>query len=187
MNRTKYLELDEVQRLCEYTKLRAAFNKTNQLSWIVVDFALSTGLRVSEMANTNISDIDFGRDLIWVWRLKKKKPCRDTIPLSPELKRHIKKHLNGRKTGRLFVGQRGDLSAQGLQRIWKRAVKLAQLPQSSIHTARHTFATHHWRKNKDLVQLQTLLGHSSPTTTANMYVEISHEDKINGLTNLYRK
>ena len=79
-----------------------------------------------------------------------------------------------------------QLTAQGLQRIWKRSIKLAGLPKElSIHSARHTIAVHLLRKTSNLRQVQKQLGHASPATTANMYADISFEDMQNGVTGLY--
>ena len=88
----------------------------------------------------------------------------------------------------LFVGSRGALSAQGLQRIWKASIKRAGLPKElSIHSAKHTIAVHLLKKTKNLRQVQKRLGHASPDTTANMYADISFEDMQNGLNGLYKK
>ncbi len=84
------------------------------------------------------------------------------------------------------MGCRGPLTAQGLQPIWKRAVKLAGLPAGlSIHSARHTLAVRLLRKTKNLRQVQKQLGHSSPATTANMYADVSFEDMQAGVSGLY--
>ncbi|MHC4329257.1 MAG: tyrosine-type recombinase/integrase, partial [Planctomycetota bacterium] len=91
------------------------------------------------------------------------------------------------KKGRLFVGSRGPLSAQGLQRIWKRSIQLAGLPEElSIHSARHTIAVQLLKKTGNLRQVQKQLGHASPATTANMYADISVEDMQKGLNGLYQ-
>jgi integrase len=86
-----------------------------------------------------------------------------------------------------FLGSRGPLTAQGLQRIWKRSVKLAGLPKElSIHSARHTIAVQLLKKTGNLRLVQKQLGHASPATTANMYADISFEDMQNGLNGLYQ-
>ena len=88
--------------------------------------------------------------------------------------------------GSLFVGQRGPLSTQGLQQIWKTSIKSAGLPKElSIHSARHTLAVHLLKRTGNLRQIQKQLGHSSPVVTANMYCDISDEDMQAGLNGLY--
>ena len=85
-----------------------------------------------------------------------------------------------------MVLTQGALSRQGLQQIWKQAVKRAGLPQElSIHSARHSLAVHLLRKTSNLRQVQKQLGHSSLATTANMYADISFEDMQAGLDGVY--
>jgi len=114
-------------------------------------------------------------------------PFQTTIIL-PKLtkKARGKRKVAGRRAGALFVGGRGPLTAQGLQQIWKLAVKEAGLPKElSIHSARHTLAVHLLKKTSNLRQVQKQLGHSSPATTANMYADISFADMQEGLNGLY--
>jgi integrase len=155
---------------------------------MLVDLALSTGLRVSEMAALKIKDVDLKRGCLSVTRMKRKKKVRETLALGKDLAQHLKGYIawTGRNSEALFVGSRGPLTAQGLQRIWKRSVKLAGLPRElSIHSARHTIAVHLLKKTSNLRQVQKQLGHASPATTANMYADISFEDMQNGVTGLY--
>ena len=122
-------------------------------------------------------------------RLKRKKKTGETLALGKDIAQHLKEYVADMelKKGSLFVGSRGPLTAQGLQRIWKRSVKLAGLPKElSIHSARHTIAVHLLKKTGNLRQVQKQLGHASPATTANMYADISIEDMQNGVTGLYQ-
>jgi integrase/recombinase XerD len=180
IDRRKYMSAAEV------SKLRESASKKGGLTWMVVDLALSTGLRVSEMALIKVSHIDFERGLIVVTRLKRKKTSKETMAIGLELVNHLQQYLHGRESGALFIGQRGALTAQGLQRIWKSAIKKAGLPKElSIHSARHTIAVHLLKKTKNLRQVQKQLGHASPATTANMYADVSFEDMQEGLNHLY--
>lgn len=163
---------------------------------MVIDLALSTGLRVSEMAALKLKDIDLKRGSISVVRLKRKKKAKESLALSKEVVQHLSKFIEWKKVipqpakpgSPLFVGSRGSLTAQGLQRIWKAAVKRVGLPKElSIHSARHTIAVRLLKKTGNLRQVQKQLGHASPATTANMYADISFEDMQNGLNGLYDK
>jgi site-specific recombinase XerD len=194
IDRTKYMDKNEVKQLRMVTEAKAIVDlkkgRVNGVrAWMLVDLALSTGLRVSEMAALTIKDIDLKRCCISVTRLKRKKKVKETLALGKDLTQHLKEYIawTDRKSGTLFVGSRGTLTAQGLQRIWKRAIKLASLPKElSIHSARHTIAVHLLRKTSNLRQVQKQLGHASPATTANMYADISFEDMQNGVTGLYK-
>lgn len=84
------------------------------------------------------------------------------------------------------MGERGALTVQGLQKIWKTAVGKAGLPRElSIHSARHTIAVQLLRKTRNLRHVQKQLGHSQPSTTANMYADVPFEDMQKALENLY--
>ena len=161
---------------------------TGPLSWMLVDLALTTGLRVSEMAALKIEDVDLKRGCMTVRRLKRKKKFTESIALGKDLAKHLRQYITsiGKTKGPLFVGKRGPLTAQGLQRVWKAAIKRTGLAADlSIHCARHTIAVHLPRKTGNLRQVQKQLGHASPATTANMYADISFEDMQNGVTELY--
>jgi len=194
IDRNKYMDMKEAKQLRTVTEARAivdlrAGRVLGVRAWMLVDLALSTGLRVSEIAALNIKDVDFKRGCLSVVRLKRKKKVKETLALGKDIAEHLKDYIawEGRKKGKLFVGSRGPLSAQGLQRIWKRSVKLAGLPDElSIHSARHTIAVQLLKKTGNLRQVQKQLGHASPATTANMYADISFEDMQNGLNGLYQ-
>ncbi len=193
IDREKYMSMEEVKQLRTVTEARAIVDlKAGRVGgvreWMLIDLALSTGLRVSEMAAMKLKDIDLKRGAISVVRLKRKKKIKESLAISKELVQHLKNYIawTDRKSGALFLGSRGALTAQGLQRIWKAAVKRAGLPKElSIHSARHTIAVQLLRKTGNLRQVQKQLGHASPATTANMYADISFEDMQDGLNGLY--
>jgi len=193
IDRAKYMDTDEVKQLRTVTEAKAIVDlKAGRVggvrAWMLIDLALSSGLRVSEMAALKIKDVDLKRSCLSVTRLKRKKKVKESLALGKDLAQHLKDYIawTDRKSGALFVGSRGTLTAQGLQRIWKRSIKLAGLPKElSIHSARHTIAVHLLRKTSNLRQVQKQLGHASPATTANMYADISFEDMQNGVTGLY--
>lgn len=193
IDRTKYLSTEEIKQLRTVAEARAIVDlKAGRiggvLGWMVIDLALSTGLRVSEIAALKIKDVDLKRGCLLVVRVKRKKKSREALAIGKELIQHLKDYLawTDRKSGALFVGSRGALTAQGLQVIWKKAVKRAGLPKElSIHCARHTIAVHLLKKTGNLRQVQKQLGHASPATTANMYADISFEDMQGGLNGLY--
>ncbi len=209
VERTKYMSTEEVKQLRTVTEARAivdlkAGRINGVLGWMAVDFALSTGLRVSEIAKVRVEDIDLKRGFVTVARAKKRRKAKpEPLALGKELASHLKDFLTWRSCrlsdfngslpkgladskGALFIGCRGPLTAQGLQRVWKAAIKRAGLPaELSIHSARHTLAVHLLKKTGNLRQVQKQLGHSSPTITAAMYADVTFEDMQDGVSNLY--
>jgi len=193
IDREKYMSLEEIRQLRTVTEARSivdlrAGRVGGVISWAVVDTALSTGLRVSELAALRIEDFSAKRGSLKVLRLKRKKKSRETLAIGSDLVRHLKEYIEwtGRSKGPLYLGSRGPLTAQGLQRIWKAAIRRAGLPKElSIHSARHSIAVRLLKKTGNLRQVQKQLGHASPATTANMYADISFEDMQAGVTDLY--
>ena len=208
IDREKYMSMEEVKTLRAVTQAQSAMDLgvgrvNGVLAWMVVDIALSTGLRVSEIANLNVKDIDLKRGCLKVVRVKKKRKTKETLAVGKELVDHLKKFLTWRSArissvdrayrkgpaatkGLLFIGCRGPLTSGGLQKIWHRAVEQANLPKElSIHSARHTMAVHLLKRTGNLRQVQKQLGHSSPSTTANLYADVPFEDMQNGVTGLY--
>lgn len=193
IDREKYLDATEVKQFRMVIEAQAIVDLRKgrirgPLTWMLVDLALSTGLRVSELVSLKIKDVDLKRGAMKVTRLKRKKKSTETMAIGKDLVDHLRDYIEwtGRTKGPLFVGQRGPLTYRGLQQMWKNAIKLAGLPDElSIHSARHTLAVHLLKKTSNLRQVQKQLGHASPATTANMYADISFEDMQEGVTGVY--
>jgi len=199
MDRQKYLDKREVKLLRTITENQSiedmeAGRADGVLRWMVVDTALSTGLRVAEFTALRCGDVDFNRSCLAVTRVKRKTQKPETLAIGKDFAEHLREFMEWKarvgqpteKTDALFIGQRGPLSRQGLQKIWKRAIRLAALPpELSIHSSRHTVAVHLLRKTRNLRQVQKQLGHASPATTANMYADIPFEDMQAGVEGLY--
>ena len=199
LDRAKYMSLDETRQLRTVTEARAITDlKAGRVggvtAWALVDFALLTGLRVAEIANLTVGDTDVKHSSLKVTRLRKKHKQPETLAIGEELTRHLKEYMFWREVvgypvdaaSPLFYGARGPLTAQGLQRIWKTAIRRTGLPaELSIHSARHTLAVHLLRKTGNLRQVQKQHGHASPATTANMYADISFADMQNGVGDIY--
>ena len=145
---------------------------------VVLALAYSAGLRVGEIARLRISDVDPGRGLLLV-RGGKGRKDRYTI-LAKALAAMI---LNYRDLYQpsvwLIEGQDSiPLSIRSLQAIFYSARELAGInKQVSIHSLRHSFATHLLEDGTDIRYIQTLLGHSSPKTTQ-IYTHVAKTDVL---------
>ena len=199
IERTKYLDEQEVRQLRTVTEAwaitdLAKANRQGILTWAVVDTALRTGLRVSEIAALKIGDLDLKRGFAKVRRSKRRKVTVEQLALGSELRQHLTEFIEWKKLAdepvgpkdALFAGKRGPLTSPGLQRLWHKAIERAGLPREySIHSARHTLAVHLLRTTKNLRQVQKQLGHTDPATTANMYADVSFADMGQGIDQLY--
>ena len=136
--------------------------------------AYAAGLRVSEVVALKLTDIDADRMLIHVRRAKGAKDR--TVMLSVQLLAVLREYarLYHPRTWLFPGGNPGQpLSARSLQKICVHARQAAGISKRvTTHTLRHSFATHLLESGTDLRIIQTLLGHSSLSTTA-IYTHVS--------------
>jgi site-specific recombinase XerD len=162
------LSRGEIQQLFE------SIANLKHLSLLLV--AYSGGLRVSEVANLRVSDIDSERMMIRV-RLGKGRKDRE-VPLSPMALAILRQYwMLDKPRDFLFGGGRPDrpITVSSIQKICKGAAAKGGLKKNvSMHTLRHTFATHHLEAGTDLRTLQILMGHTSLKTTSR-YLHVSAE------------
>jgi integrase/recombinase XerD len=126
----------------------------------------SAGLRISELINLKINNIDAKRNQINIKAAKGNKD-RYTL-LSEKLLTYLRKYFIAFKPKEyLFEGNSGHAySARSIQMIFARACEKAKIKKKvTVHTLRHSFATHLLENGTDLRYIQTLLGHSSSKTT----------------------
>ena len=200
LTRDKYISMDEVRRLRRSSEDRAladlAKGRTGAVrTWALIDLALSTGLRVSEIAEIKIADLTLaGPEPQLLVRNGKGGKTR-TVTLPQGLRRHLREFIAWKKrlkepTGPedfLFVSERGDrFTTRGLQYLFKQAAERAGLPgHFSIHACRHSYGAYLYQKTKDLRLVQVQLGHSSPLVTQ-VYSHITPEERgrsVNALWN----
>lgn len=162
------------------TEVDALFSVTKNLKHkAILMITYSSGLRLSETAHLKVSDIDSKRMMIRVSDGKGGKD-RYTILSSVALEVLRQYWRKYRPIEWLFPGHRGDkqISARSIQKIFDRAKNLANITKPvTVHTLRHSFATHLLEAGTDLHHIQLLLGHKSPKTTT-VYLHVSRKDLI---------
>ncbi len=134
----------------------------------------SSGLRVSEAARLKLTDIDSKRMTV---RISQGKGGKDRYSiLSQTTLEHLRQYWKKyRPKEWLFEGQKKNdhISLSTIQSIFRAAKKRAHITKpASIHTLRHSFATHLIEAGTSLHHVQLLLGHRSPTTTT-VYLHVS--------------
>jgi len=152
------LSKEEIDRL-----LAAEPNPKHRL---LLMLAYSSGLRVSEVIALKKEHIDFGRKILLVYGAKGRKD-RITV-LADRAAAFIREYCDRFNiTGWLFPGQSGGhLQVRSAQNIFDKAARKALVHKDvSIHSLRHTFATHLLESGTDIKYIQALLGHSNLRTT----------------------
>jgi len=166
------LSEEEVQRLISVVK--------NLKHRCILMLIYSTGLRLSESVNVRLDDLLIDRKQIFIKGGKGKKDRY--VILSDKLLGVIMKYRDHYKPGYwLFEGMHAErYSPRSVQQIMRRAVKAAKVnPYATVHTLRHSFATHMLERGTDLRYIQHLLGHGSIKTTERyLHVRKEAEGKL---------
>jgi len=151
------LSKEEIKRIIE-----SANNIKHRL---VLECLYGMGLRVSEVVNLRVSDLDFGRDMV---KISSAKGNRDRYVMLPkELKSKLRTYIELEKPREyLFTGRGSKYAIKSIQKIFEYSAKKAGIKKRvSCHTMRHSFATHLLEKGVDIRYIQSLLGHSRLQTT----------------------
>lgn len=147
-------------------ELKRLFKRTTNLkhkAMLVTIYSL--GLRSGELLQLKISDFDKDRSVVTIKQAKGKK---DRVVVYPErLKVLLRNYYNiYRPKTYLFEGQKGQYTASSLAKVFKNAMQRAKINKSAtLHTLRHSYATHLLEQGTDIRVIQKLLGHKNIKTT----------------------
>lgn len=180
-----FLDTGELERLLDAPLQGAADGKASLLRLrdkAILEMLFSTGLRVSELAGLDRELVNLKREEFTV-RGKGDKPR--VVFLSNQTRYWLGEYLAERKDveQHLFVrldragasAESGGLTSRSIERLVERYARVAGITKRiTPHTLRHTFATDLLRNGADIRSVQTLLGHSSITTTQ-IYTHITDE------------
>ena len=173
----KFLKDDELNKLFSVCKYDTAINQRNS---VIIELLYATGIRVSELVNIKLSDIDLNERIIKV--LGKGSKERIVI-FNNHTKKAIDIYLNDGyhifnkvNSGYLILNKDGNkLSERYVRNIINKLVINAGLDiKISPHTFRHTFATDMLEDGSDLMTVKELLGHESLNTTS-IYTHVTNE------------
>lgn len=200
LDEEKFLSRKEVKKLSRYCRIQArraskSGRKIPIKDWFIIDLALSTGLRVSEIANLKCGDIhiDDDRSSLLVRNGKNSKPR--IVRFALKFKEHMEEYLRWKGEIRESTdvnapliysrNSRGHITKRAIQKTFNRCTRRAGITNHSIHHARHTYATALLRASKNnLVLVKNQLGHSSIKTTE-IYLHVTNQDLDKALKRLY--
>ena len=145
----------------------------------IIELALGTGLRVSEISQLKLEDIDLKRGGNSLIVRHGKGDKQRVVKFSSKLKTVILEYLEYRDkdTEFLFPSERQDyMSSNGIQKVFKKWAMKSGLPSRfSIHSCRHFYATALLKVSRNLRLTQMQLGHSNPQTTT-VYAQVLDEE-----------
>ena len=145
----------------------------------IIELFYSTGIRLSELINMKISNINFSNNTVKVFGKGSKERI---VPFGSEARKSMDEYLKNRaapadgNTDILFLSTTGSkLYPMQVNRIIKKSFQgVTELKKKSPHVLRHTFASHLLDKGADIRAVKDLLGHESLATTQ-IYTHISPE------------
>jgi len=153
LNRSELRELFKVPKLLKHR--------------IILTLVYSAGLRSQEVIRLKISDIDFERKTIHIRQSKYKKDR--VVPLSDYMAKGLCQYLSVEHPQLwLFNGKEpeGCYSSKGLSWIFSEALKKTSIQKDvSLHSLRHSYATHLLEEGLNIVTIKELLGHAQIATT----------------------
>lgn len=173
----------QLPKLLNEEELRKLFNAlTNKKHKAMLFAAYSAGLRVSEIVNLKIEDIDSKRMQIFIQRAKGKKDRY--VNLSPILLDILRKYISeySPKPKKYLFESEQTFTAyptRTVQQIFGNAKQKAGIRKEvGIHSLRHSFATHLLDKGTDIRYIKDLLGHFNIKTTER-YLHVSKQKLVN--------
>ena len=148
----------------------------------LVQLLLQSGLRVSEAANLQIRDLTINERSGFVIIIDGKGKKNREVPLNATVRRALSSYIETKELVQpdsyLFNNKSGhQITIRALQKAVKVLVEKAHITRirASVHTLRHTFATHYLKANPNsLADLAVIMGHESIDTTA-IYTKVSKE------------
>ncbi|MCB5245458.1 MAG: site-specific tyrosine recombinase/integron integrase [Candidatus Cloacimonadaceae bacterium] len=173
-----YFTEEEMRILLNLPDQSSIFGVRNRA---ILELLYSSGLRISELANLQLNDIDLKRGLV---RVIGKGNKERIVPVGKSAIEAIKAYLPIRdklkqeySSNRLFLTKSGkDFDHRQLYKILHHYFHIiARQKGYSSHTIRHSFATHLLARGADLRALQEMLGHSNLETTA-IYTHLTLDD-----------
>ena len=183
-NPKKEKKLPNFLQYNEFIKLIDELKKDDNLSIrnkMILELLYATGLRVSELTNIKLDDIDFNNKSIKVLGKGNKERIVYFGDYAKEVMMEYINYnrislLNGKESKYLLINKNGDnLTNRGVEEVIDSVVEKASLNHKiSPHVLRHTFATHMLEDGADLRTVQELLGHSTLSTTQ-IYTHVTNE------------
>lgn len=158
----------------------------------ILELLYSTGMRLSELVNLDLGDLDFSQGIV---KVTGKGSKQRIVPVGRRALKAVETYLPDRlkllmqrglasDESALFITAKGErIYPEAVRRMVKKAIsEVSELEKKSPHVIRHTFATHLLNRGADLRAVKELLGHESLSTTQ-VYTHVSTEQ----LKKVYRQ
>lgn len=171
----RYFEYNELEELFKVPDIRTPLGQRDR---VILELLYATGIRVGELINIKLSDINFSeRQIIILGKGNKERIVTYGEYCEEILQMYLEdgyKKLNVSNSSYLFLNKLGGpITERGVRYVLDQIIKKTSLAKSiSPHVLRHSFATHLLNSGCDLLTVQKLLGHASISATQ-IYTHVS--------------
>ncbi len=159
----------------EYRALRDACRSDSRMA-AIVELLLQTGMRISELANLSMDDLDLGNNKITI-RAFESHPQR-VVPINKASKEILERYLNDRpksSNNQVFITKTGNqFLIRNIRSNLDRYFRIAGINDAKVNDLRHTFIAHQLAAGIPLVYVSKLVGHKRLSTTEK-YLEFIEE------------
>ena len=175
-----FLEEEKINNLLDDIKFESGFK--GQRDKLIIELFYLTGMRLSELINIKIKDLNFNNFEVKVIGKRKKERI---IPLSDKIIKSIKMIIDNKNPeDYLFTNTKGDkLYNKMVYRVVIKYIgEVSSMKKKSPHILRHTFATHMLNNGADINAIKELLGHSNLSAT-----QVYTHNTIEKLKSVYKQ
>jgi len=175
-----FIEEDQIETLLNEVEFEEGI--VGERNKLIIELFYVTGIRLSELINIKISDIDFNNNLIKVLGKRNKERL---IPLASSMVGELRSFIEKNPQNQfLFTNLDGKkLYTKLVYRIVKKYIsKISSVNKKSPHILRHTFATHMLNNGADINAIKELLGHANLSAT-----QVYTHNTIEKLKSVYKQ
>lgn len=166
--RLRFLDKKEISRLLDVCA-------TNEPLYTIVLILLTTGARKGEVLNLTWDDVDFSRNILTFTKTKNDETR--SVAMVPDVRERLLEESRVRTLGNdlVFPGNTGE--PRLVQKSFERAVKRAGIKNCTLHTLRHTWASHAAMNGVSLLEIAGVLGHKTIQMTKR-YSHLSNDHTV---------
>lgn len=165
-------------------EIKDYLKKRNERNYILFLFGINTGMRISDILQLRVKDVEGWNVFLREGKTKKLKEIR----MPPELKKEVRNYVKGKpKHEYLFKSRNGKNKpiTRGMAYvILQEVADEFGMERIGTHSFRKTYGYHHYKQFKDVAVLQQMLNHSEPKVTLR-YIGIT-QDNLNAYQSKYR-
>lgn len=174
-SRDTFLTIEQLHGLgCALDQL--AGEGANRSAICIIRLLALTGCRRNEIAGLTWDEVDLDHACLRLGNTKTGKSVRPLGAPAIDILNELQIAQSTQKSKWVFPATSGSSHLQGIKRIWPRALLLAGLSGVTLHTLRHTFASHAASNGESLPMIGALLGHSNARSTSR-YAHIANDPK----------